>query len=405
MGCYDYTCAVSALPISAGTPVVALLIQESRWSERSPWVVRSLPVYAKYNDYGGIEEYPHDIRMRAWTESLKHDAIEKGVGDNEFHNRGYRPHTATFDELLTSLHSDDAVTVDIKTKLRSGWESSRTPPPEPKEIPTIGSIEEALGDLKSCVLVDSTNTHEFRVRASNYSEGAKPREEHHALMEECLVRLAPLYAVMHTCGSGNYAHGDSELVVRPKPGAKQADGHYANVYREDKQGKDIAQVKFVLIRRDVWDFLLHEKTYEKVSKWDMDQQTEDRAKILQFMFPERVAEKTDSATTELSERIAEMRRRVDEIRMDISHYSREYPFIEAMARRSRTHETSPDEIDILKKDTLDLLTVLQRVIVYCRVALAPRNLVGEQHGNLAIAAKYHAALAKMVRAQKKERGW
>lgn len=404
MGCYDYTCAVSALPISAGTPVVALLIQESRWSDREPWVVRSLPVYARYNDYGSIEDYPEDIRVRAWTESLKHDAIEKGVGDNEFHDLGYRPHTATFANLLDAMHSQDRANVCVASDWRlrrstvSG-SSTWTPPAPPKGVPTISAIEEALGDLKSAVLVDSTNTHEFRVRASSYNEDAKPQEDHYALMEACLALLAPEYAVMHSCGSGNYS-GDSELVVRPRPGTKDSKGFRVTVYSDREKPKDQTRVQFVLIRRDVWDFLLTEKSYAKSSKWYAQHQAESYAKILAYMFPEPVIEDPDADST--AQEIKELRASLD---MDIYSYVRDYPFIGAYAERYKTHETSTEDTEILKKDTLDLLTVLSRVSVYCRVALQPRILVGEQHGDLAIAAKYHAALAKMMRTQKRERGW
>jgi len=67
MGCYNYTCAVSRLPILSGDPVVLMLIAKNRFHKNlkpndslfepsAVWEPFGFPIYAKYNDYGWVED-------------------------------------------------------------------------------------------------------------------------------------------------------------------------------------------------------------------------------------------------------------------------------------------------------------------------------------------------------------
>ncbi len=397
MGCFDFTCAISALPIAHGVPVVALMIQEARFERYGPWAIRSLPVYGEYNDYGSIENYPDDIRTRAWVESLKHDVIEKGVGDNEYHDIGYRKES-TFEQLLKSLWQHGQVQVNLTGLRLPDPDHKYEPAKAPLQIPSIANIEELLGDLKPSVLIDETNSNEFRVRRSNYCADSTPRDESFALMEQCMEKLLPHYAVMHSCGSGGYSHGDSELVVRPKPGAKREDGHTASVHRWDPEfQKTIGTVTMVMIRRDVWDLLLTAPMFKTAGHWDIKRWRMSQKAILAFMFRKRAA-----LTKKMShKKILAAMMRDYEARSAVGHYGTEYPFINKMARRFEDFETSPEEIKILKQDCLDLLHVTSVMYTYLRMKIHPRNLMGEQHGDLKIIGKYHLALSKLLRAQEK----
>lgn len=85
MGSWNETCALSHLPIRGGDEVVFLILTKSPYDESEPqagsggpssyWFVRTLPVVAKYNDYGSIEEW-------AETEQPLIDGIVAGYQDD-----------------------------------------------------------------------------------------------------------------------------------------------------------------------------------------------------------------------------------------------------------------------------------------------------------------------------------
>ena len=67
MGCFNVTCAISHMPIKHGDDVVFLILEKSKDGFRGEgalggypthfWTPYMLPVYAKYNDYGSIENW------------------------------------------------------------------------------------------------------------------------------------------------------------------------------------------------------------------------------------------------------------------------------------------------------------------------------------------------------------
>lgn len=68
MGCWNGTCLISNLPIKAGEKVVAFIIEYASYDQLYsgtcyPWDYArpiSLPIYAEYDDYGGIEKFDED---------------------------------------------------------------------------------------------------------------------------------------------------------------------------------------------------------------------------------------------------------------------------------------------------------------------------------------------------------
>lgn len=111
MGSFDYTCAVSGLPIGANDDVRFILLQASPYNRggchadsAECWYLRAPPIRAKYNDYGSVENvHPDDESLvQLWLDGLKVDLIEKGVGDNTCHDVAVRK-AMTFDELCEAL--------------------------------------------------------------------------------------------------------------------------------------------------------------------------------------------------------------------------------------------------------------------------------------------------------------
>lgn len=394
MGCFDYTCAVSALPISDGTPVVALMIQQQnlRVYDGSAWQLRSLPVYGQYNDYGRIDGYEEGILTRTWTESLQHDLIEKGVGDNEIHDVGCRKNM-TFADLLRALPYEDQVQVG-RRGLRA--DTPMTPEERAKRdayyddvpgVPTFTRIEKALADLTAFVNIGEPRYHEFRIRAAKYT-GSQWDGTEDDLYERVVQALSEDYATIRTCGSGNYGW-DSEVLVRPKPNTRDARGHNVIVREFADWSDTVHNVSFVLVRRDVWDYLLSDPAFAPDS-YETEFLTESIEGALRAVFRPSM----DDADL------------VDRIRADIedSDYTRHVPLTTALRVWAQSFPYTPEEEAILRKEIVNTLNI-RRIVSKLRVSWKPRELVGDQHGDPKMFAKYHRNLAKLMTAEAKRRDW
>lgn len=146
MGSFDFTCAVSGLPIGAGTPVRFCLLESSPYSSSGDhangelsWYLRSLPIRAKYDDYGSIESIdPEDTPIcQNWLEGLQVDMVEKGWGDNTCHDTPTR-RDMTFDELLAALSEDR---LEVRSELKS----------EAEEVAHNARLRKLLGQRKKKV--------------------------------------------------------------------------------------------------------------------------------------------------------------------------------------------------------------------------------------------------------------
>lgn len=60
MGSWSVSCGISNIAITSGNACVLLPVQKARGSETRTWQPATLPIFGKYNDYGGIEEIVKD---------------------------------------------------------------------------------------------------------------------------------------------------------------------------------------------------------------------------------------------------------------------------------------------------------------------------------------------------------
>lgn len=122
MGCFDYTCAVSGLPIQNGEEVRFFLIQENvpnysvRASE-SLWYLRTFPISARYNDYGSIEGYQDDLVLSLLRAGLTKDVVPLEQGENEYHDVPVQP-DMTFEKMLVALWEKR-----VKVRYKMGYEA------------------------------------------------------------------------------------------------------------------------------------------------------------------------------------------------------------------------------------------------------------------------------------------
>jgi len=291
MGSFSQTCCLSGLPITAGDDVKYFLLTENPYDDNlvcqphDMWFPRSLPVRAKYNDYGSIEDYDATSPgVHAIIEGLKLDMVEVGVGDNSCHdvatNKGM-----SFAETLDAVWEkriivqrefdtfekgrDSKVTDKAKDILgieKNEPDSSSTEGPEGH--PTLQRVSKVITDAGYKVvnglegyLVDERDQGWVRVRPGGYGDGQS--------LDVLLPILQKHYAAMITSGSGRYAHRH-EIQVMPSA----VDDDYRSSFL-DADPKKPLYVFQAMVLQEVWDGIIqaHKKSYKKCRKeiqkeWD-----------------------------------------------------------------------------------------------------------------------------------------
>lgn len=95
MGCFDYRCAISGLPIKWHDPVRFMLMVKNPGPyvamacdaahDDSLWKPRCIPIKARYNDYGSVEGMK-GLELDLMLEGLRRDIVPREQGENEYHD-------------------------------------------------------------------------------------------------------------------------------------------------------------------------------------------------------------------------------------------------------------------------------------------------------------------------------
>lgn len=243
MGCFNYTCCVSGLPIGPGDEVRFLMLTASPYErERAceihgAWFPRACPLKAVYNDYGSVEGVEEGPTKEVWLKLFQKDLVEKGIGDNSVHDVAVRK-DMTFDALLDALW-EERVFITRNTK---GEKFSTNLPPY---IPTLASVEAALAPLGLDKYLIDDDQGFVRIRLAGYSQDMK-------LLRQARKPLTE-FATVITAGSGNYS-SNAEIRVFVKPGNTK-EGHPRCEYDFRAKEKPL-KVRQAMIREDVWQALL-----------------------------------------------------------------------------------------------------------------------------------------------------
>lgn len=267
MGSFASTCSISGLPIEGGDPVRAFLITENPYDDNlycgmsDLWFLRTLPVKAKYNDYGSIEDVEEGPLKDLWMEGLQIDLVARGVGDNSCHDVEVNKQMS-FEQLLTALW-EQRVHV-----LRDVGMSSESKPTLPDGVPTMKRIKKllldakiklSLGDYAPGLLVSNGPIGQVRVKDEKSKSDGK-------LLKKALKVIQDAgYPALITMSKGNYAFGQSEILVCTKPNIKDF-----QLYPRDKEKPLL--VNLSMVREDVWNVLcegevgVYEKPYTLVKK-------------------------------------------------------------------------------------------------------------------------------------------
>lgn len=256
MGCFNFTCAVSGLPIGAGDKVRYLLLTESPYNSRHGsgmmdfWFPRGFPLRAKYNDYGSVEDVESGPVRDLWLEAFQKDLVEKGWGDNSCHDVPTSK-SMSFDELLKALW-ETRVSVQSRREYKPNPAATAAWVP-PKEVPTLQNIRAFFAEKNLPVhtdgggdgyMIDEVMPGVVRIRQGGYGQDKEGK----------LETLRPLlsdYATVIVAGSGNYANA-ADLLVLVKPNDK----HVQSGFGEKETTRKELAVAQTMIREDVWQELL-----------------------------------------------------------------------------------------------------------------------------------------------------
>lgn len=284
MGCFDYHCCVTGLPIRAGDPIKFILLGENPYERDTIigmgdyWYLRTWPLRAEYNDYGSIDEFDlSSPGVWAVVEGLKKDLIEVGTGDNSIHDvptkRGM-----PFEDILNAVQEGRTLVdgeFDSHAELMAKLDAAMARAGEPREpiftrkpaipagLPTLQKLRALLEEKGYKVdegryssegadgyLVDEQDHGWLRVRCNNY--------EHRT---EGLQKILPLiqekFAAMLTAGSGNYAD-EVEIHVMPFPDKEQRLS-----FRQKREKKPLKLWQGMILT-SAWDAICKRTNYVKV---------------------------------------------------------------------------------------------------------------------------------------------
>lgn len=277
MGHSSMTCSISGLPITGGTPVRCLLLTASPYvgdDPRKAWLPRTPPIRAEYDDYGSINSiHPDDTPIvQLWLRGLKEDVIEKGIGDNTYHDVPV-PRDMTLDELLAAVRERLEVRQDAKHFWMRPHDGEDARPRGSTLRQRVERILEAYypagvskGAVDSKFHVDEPVPYLVRVRWGVH-QGGKVRA---GMLESACAQIndrrpdcaammeVPKLVGVVTAGTGRYAD-DADLIVLPAPADS---GEYVMGAQWDMasgQGADdgkTLRVSLAMIREDVWQALI-----------------------------------------------------------------------------------------------------------------------------------------------------
>lgn len=112
MGSFDYTCAISGLPIHGGCKVRYFLLTENPYTEERAnqamsqhawWVPRTFPLRATYDNYGAAENIESGPAREIWLDVLRDDCLTRGEGNNLIHEPKVEK-GADLDNFLDAIH-------------------------------------------------------------------------------------------------------------------------------------------------------------------------------------------------------------------------------------------------------------------------------------------------------------
>jgi hypothetical protein len=110
MGCWNGTCAISNLHITAGQRVAVFMLAENSENKsfcygNAMYDVYPLPFYGEYNDYGAVENC-HGFGLPILLDAIKERLYEFGTGPNDCHDIAVNKENFDIDMLFEADHEN-----------------------------------------------------------------------------------------------------------------------------------------------------------------------------------------------------------------------------------------------------------------------------------------------------------
>jgi hypothetical protein len=109
MGCWNKTCGLSNLHITAGTPVYVFVLEKNKDYDHcystSLFTPLLLPFESTYDDYGGGED-SSGIALNIIMGGIKRDLVELEVGENQYHDIEVKKEGFTPEKFFEAVHED-----------------------------------------------------------------------------------------------------------------------------------------------------------------------------------------------------------------------------------------------------------------------------------------------------------
>jgi len=109
MGCWNKTCGLSNLHITAGTPVYVFVLEQNREYDScyttSLFSPLLLPFESTYNDYGGGED-SHGVALDIVMGALKRKLVEMEVGENQYHDIAVKRDDFSPEKFFEAVHEN-----------------------------------------------------------------------------------------------------------------------------------------------------------------------------------------------------------------------------------------------------------------------------------------------------------
>lgn len=135
MGCWNETCGLTQLPIFSGDPVRLFFLNYVGNAEENHaghcytndiWSPQYLPVTARYNDYGGVEDVVENSLTRFIINSVRDDLammrLRTGGGDlSGRKNETLELEEFGIEDLVEQIHEDRLRTTGTSRDLPVGW--------------------------------------------------------------------------------------------------------------------------------------------------------------------------------------------------------------------------------------------------------------------------------------------
>jgi hypothetical protein len=123
MGSWNQTCAVSNLPITAGTEVVTFFTSEVPGNEDPRKYLTPFPFYSegRYDDYGQVEN-ERGTMLAVIISTLSSRCLPVEAGENQYHENEVVPESFTWDSIMLADRQDR-----LKSEISVGQKKIITP--------------------------------------------------------------------------------------------------------------------------------------------------------------------------------------------------------------------------------------------------------------------------------------